>query len=110
MGDILMNLKYKINRNSKMTNKKPIMISLENIDQKRCIPWIDERYKIEIVKKSSEDYKNDDGALAYQEVRYYLKGDITLHFHSDIYLDILVYDKELKRMAADLVNDLVRFI
>jgi hypothetical protein len=86
------------------------MITLDNIDQERGINWIEKRHKNEIIKKSLEQYKNDDGTLVYQEVWYFLKGDIILHFHSDTFLDIDVYENMLDKMAFDLVNELAKFL
>ena len=86
------------------------MITLENIDQEQCIPWIERSYANEIIKKSLEEYRNDDGTLAYREVRYFLKDDIILHIHSDIFVDILFNDQRHKTKASKTAMDLARFV
>ena len=85
------------------------MITLENMDQQRCIDWIETQYEGQIIKKSFEEYRNDDGTLAYREGRYYLKGAIILHLHSDSFLDLVYSHSKPASIVSVLSAELSRF-
>ena len=84
-------------------------ISLEIKNQEACISFIARVYSDDILETVHNKYKNDDGTLVYQEVKYFLQREIILHFHSDIFIDIEFFNVASEEEAMKIAAILLRY-
>lgn len=85
---------------------KPNMITVENIDQKLCLKWIEKNLKDRIIKKSFHRFSDNP---IYEEVSYLISGNILIHVHSDIFIDILFFEEQQEKIAQEIADELERF-
>ena len=85
---------------------KPNMVTVKNIDQIRCLEWIEKNLKDRIKKKSYHKFSDDP---MYEEVTYLIDGNIIIQIHSNIFIDILFFDKQLENIVQEIEGELEKF-